>query len=52
MPSICTCFNMMHVAALLRDAAGFPTWGNTVGSFNAGSRFGYPLDSTGLPVPT
>lgn len=46
------CFNLMHMAALLRDAKGFPTFGNKVGSFDADNRFGYPLDSKGQPVRT
>ena len=41
------CFNLMHMAALLRDAKGFPTHGNKVGDFDADKRLGYPLDAKG-----
>ena len=44
------CFNLMHMAALLRDAKGFPTLGNQVGSFDAEHRLGYPLNAKGQPV--
>ncbi|MEO5697578.1 MAG: hypothetical protein ABIQ60_10655 [Burkholderiaceae bacterium] len=45
------CLNLMHLAALLRDPNGFPSLGNTVGSFDADNRFGYPLDKSGRPAP-
>ncbi len=43
------CFNLMHMAALLRAADGFPTEGNQVGGFDAQNRWGFPLDSSGHP---
>ena len=43
---------MRHGEAMLRDAKGFPTLGNKVGSFDADNRLGYPLDSKGRPAGT
>ena len=45
-------FDLMHIAALQRDANGFPTLGNKVDRFDADNRFGDPLDSKGWPVRT
>jgi multimeric flavodoxin WrbA len=41
-------YNLMHMAGLLRD--GFPVGGNQPARWEAGERFGYPLDSKGRPV--
>jgi multimeric flavodoxin WrbA len=35
-------WNLMHLARLLRDAGGFPAYGNQPGAWDAGERFGHP----------
>ena len=35
-------WNLMHLAALLKRAGGFPAYGNVPGQWEAGTRFGHP----------
>lgn len=41
------CWNLMHLARLLKDAGGFPVGGNRVDDWSKQDRWGYPLDAKG-----
>ncbi len=40
-------WNLMHVARLLKDAGGFPAWGNQRRAWDKGERFGHPQPDFG-----
>lgn len=35
-------WNLMHMARMLKDAGGFPAWGNSPEAWRQGERFGHP----------
>ena len=40
-------YNLMHVARMLKDLGGFPTYGNKVDGWSEDERFGFPLEASG-----